>query len=259
MTSKRLLLSAAGCILLFFVAEFAVLASNVHTRRKGESLLSSLRTLKVGASTLHDAEPILAAYNGKRMSHGNCPSSDEGYGIVISNSTIFWLGSKYPALLRFGVRPVGVSATLSFAVGHLCEFTFAASSLLTGSQTPSSDQDVKSAQINELTTETTIRSSVSNEVPESIDAYEVRYSRALLRGYRASGFVLGMHVTIPQNAEGSNVNDALGFDLSCFTSLRGCRAHCQMLPSATRDALEKRTTPPSPVPEDEIKYQGCPA
>jgi hypothetical protein len=54
--------------------------ANLKTRRKAESLLASLRALKVGASTFDDVQPILVAFNAKKMPHGNCSRPAVGYG-----------------------------------------------------------------------------------------------------------------------------------------------------------------------------------
>lgn len=232
-------------------------SSNFHARRKGESLISSLRALKVGATTLQDAEPILSEYNARRMNRGNCPSADEGYGIAVSDGPIFGLALRYPWLLRLGLRPVGVSATLSFAEGRLCGFTFAPSSLIAGSNTLSADSTAEAAEVIQLTAETTVQAPTPETIPGDVDTYEIHYSRSLLRGIRAPGYILAIHVTIPSNSDVRRLDHTLDFDLSCFTSLRGCRALCQFLPQATRDAIQRSRAGLSMVPEGEIKAPAC--
>ena len=243
---------------LIAVAQVTLFVVNLKTRHKAELLLASLRTLKVGTSTFDDAQPTLVAFNAEKMPHGNCSQPAVGYGIHIGNNTISYLGANHSWLLRAGLRPWGVSATLSFADGHLCEFTYTSSALLAGGQLPRKDVNLTNAQAIELSAQTTV-GEVNDEPNTKWDNYQISYFGTLLRGFPLSGRNLGLQVNITSKADPSELERALTFDLSCFSSFRGCRTFCQMMPLVSQDALQRHRTDGLPFPEDEIEFPGCSA
>jgi hypothetical protein len=255
-THARLFLVIAAMLALILVAQLTLFVANLETRRKAESLLASLRTLKVGTSTLDDAQPILVAFNAEKMPHGNCSRPAVGYGIHLGNKTISYLGVNHTWLLRAGLRPWGVSATLSFADGHLCEFTYTSSALLAGGQLPRKDANLTNAQAIELSAQTTV-GAVNDEPNTKRDNYQISYFGTLLRGFPLSGRNLGLQVNISSKADPSELERALTFDLSCFSSFRGCRTFCQIMPLVSQDALQRHRTDGLPFPEDEIDFPGC--
>jgi hypothetical protein len=256
--NARMFLLIGAMLTLILVAQLTLFVANLKTRRKAESLLASLRTLKVGTSTLDDAQPILVAFNAAKMPHGNCSRPAIGYGIHIGNKTISYLGVNHSWLLRAGLRPWGVSATLSFADGHLCEFTYTASALLAGGQLPRKDANLTSAQAIEISAQTTVWA-VNNEPDTKRKNYQISYLGTLLRGFPLSGRNLGLQVNITSKADPSDLQRALTFDLSCFSSFRGCRTFCQIMPLVSQDALQRHRTDGLVFPEDEIEFPGCAA
>jgi len=232
-------------VALLTLSQLTLLAANFHTRRRAERLLSSLRTLKVGSSTINDVQTILAGYNPEKIPiDSGCPSGEVAYGVRVSNDFISKIGGNHPILLRAGIRPWGVSAALSFKDGRLCDLHYSTSALLLEDQYPLKIPNMPSGQLIELDTETAVQAANGGAT------YEIRPYRALLRGFRESGSHLGLNVVVTPDATPSEMDHALAFDLSCFTSFRGCRARCQMLPLATRDAVEKNRN--QPIPSSEI-------
>lgn len=255
-THARLFLVVGAMLALILVAQLTLFVANFETRRKAESLLASLRTLKVGTSTLDDAQPTLVAFNAEKMPHGNCSRPAVGYGIHLGNKTISYLGVNHTWLLRAGLRPWGVSATLSFTDGHLCEFTYTSSVLLAGRQLPRKDANLANAQAIELSAQTTV-GAVNDEPNTKRDNYQISYFGTLLRGFPLSGRNLGLQVNVSSKADPSELERALTFDLSCFSSFRGCRTFCQIMPLVSQDALQRHRTDGLPFPEDEIDFPGC--
>lgn len=255
-TKVLLFLLMTAMLVLFLIPQLALFLTNLNRRRRAESLLLALRALKVGTSTFQDAQPILEGYKAKKMFHGNCPRPAVGYGIYVGNNAISYLGLNYPLLLRAGLRPWGVSATLSFADGHLCGFTYSSSSLLAGSQLPRSHSNLTDAQAIEISAQTTVVA-IDTEPDSKRDNYQIRYFETLLRGFPFQGRTLGLRVDVTSKADASQLERALTFDLSCLSSFRGCRTFCQIMPLITQDALERHRTEGLPFPEDENTFPDC--
>ena len=243
-TLKRLVLLAAILLAISVCVQVALFAANLRTRRRGESLLVSLRKLHVGTSTLEDAQPILVTYNAEKIPpSSDCASGDAAFGILVSNDTINRFGERHPILLKAGVRPWGVTATLTFKGGRLCEFRYSPSALLLGSQYPLRISSLTNPRLIEIEGQTSV------EAPESNENYQIRSFQNLLRGSRESGVHLGLRAVITPNATPSDFQRALTFDLSCFTSLRGCRTLCQIMPLLLQDAIQKDRAQGLPIPE----------
>lgn len=215
------------------ISQALLLAANMQTRLRAERLLESLRRLRLGSSSLADAQQILATYHYEEVAHGSaCPTADATYGIRVSNNLINGLGSRFPELLWVGVRPWGVSAVLSFKAGTLCAVYYSAGLLLRRDQYAVASGDLEDAQLVELSAETT-------EQHLSTENYQIRSFQTLLRGFRKNGRYVGLEIVVTPDATQSEIDHALAFDLSCFASLSGCRALCQILPLSYRDALRK--------------------
>ena len=210
----------------------------------------------MGTSTLEDAQPILEGYKAKKMFRGNCTRPSVGYGVYVGNNAISYLGLNYPLLLRAGVRPWGVSATLSFADGHLCGFTYSSSSLLAGSQLPRNHSNLTDAPAIEISAQTTVEA-IDSEPDSKRDNYQIGYFETLLRGFPFQGRTLGLRVDVTSKADASKLERALTFDLACLSSFRGCRTFCQIMPFVSQDALERHRTEGLPFPEDEITFPDC--
>jgi hypothetical protein len=243
-TTTRLssVLGAAFAIVL--TAQATLYVANQYTRRRAQVLLASLIKLKLGRSTLEEVQPLLAAYKAEKVPVGSsCPSGDIAYGIRVANDTINRLGENHLQLLRAGVRPWGVTAVLSFKGGRLCDFRYSTFALLLGTQYPLRIPSLADAQLIEIGADTTVQAANGGE------NYEIRPFQALLRGFRESGFHLGLRVVVTPDAIQSEFDHAVSFDLSCFTSFRGCRTLCQMLPLALRDAARKNRDGGTAIPE----------
>jgi hypothetical protein len=228
--------------------------ANLRTRRKAEALLASMRTLEIGKTTIQDAQHILTSYKADKT-RTNCSVPGIGYSILLSNGVFGRLGLEHPSLLRMGVRPLGVAATMSFAGERLCEFRYLPSATLAGSQLPWKDDMLTAQPAVEISVGTAIEMTTHNEGSPH-ENYTISYFQNLLRS-QSGGTRLALRVTASRNATPTELQRALTFDLSCFTSLRGCRTFCQMMPLVTADALQRHKAEGMPIPEiglQEPKY-----
>src|SRR6266849_6052548 len=200
------LLATAFVVVLF--AQLAVLVANLRTRRKAESLLTSLRILRIGESRLDDLQPVLRTYRASTIPvSSNCPAADVAYGILVTNETMDTLGLNHPLLLRVGVKPVSATAALSFVSGRLCEFRYSTASLLAGSHYPSGNSSLTSAPILELDAQTAVQAATSQGA--KAENYAISYSQARLQGVRESGVNLTLRVNVTLSATQAEFQHAL--------------------------------------------------
>ena len=135
--ADRLFKTVAAMLVIFLLMQLILFEANMRTRRRAESLLLSMKKLKVGTTTIADVQPLLSSFNATKFSwRSNCPSGDSDYDISVTNALIDRLGDYHPVLLRAGIRPGGVGAVLSFKGDRLCGFSYSVGTLLSGSQYP---------------------------------------------------------------------------------------------------------------------------
>jgi hypothetical protein len=234
---------AAVVLVAIAGTEAALFAATLRTRRRAESLVASLRRLRVGTSTFQDVQPLLIAYGAAKLTHSNCAGGDDGYGIQVMNSTINRLGLSHPMLLNLGVRPWGATAALSFKAGHLCEYRFDLGMLAGGSEYPI-EARVSPVPLVGLDAATTMRE------PNGDGNYHIRALQSPLREYKEGGVRFGLEFDLTPNATQTELQHALTFDLSCFTSFRGCRRFSQVMPLALQDVIHDYETKGLPLPEE---------
>ena len=112
--ADRLFKTVAAMLVIFLLMQLILFEANMRTRRRAESLLLSMKKLKVGTTTIADVQPLLSSFNATKFSwRSNCPSGDSDYDISVTNALIDRLGDYHPVLLRAGIRP-GEGPELSF-------------------------------------------------------------------------------------------------------------------------------------------------
>jgi len=236
--TTRLVKIVTPLLAVVLLSQLSLFVAYFRTRQKAESLLASLRKAEVGTTTSEEMQPLLAAYEAEKIPpSGGCASGEVAYGILVSNHTIDYLGTTHPFLLNVGVRPLSATAVLSFAGGRLCDFSYSTAALLLRRQYPLRITGQGAAQLIEINAQTTVQRASGGE------NYQVRSFQTLLRGFRQSGVDLGVRVVVTPDATPSEFEKALTFDLSCFTSLRGCRTLSQLMPLVPQDALQTQEFP----------------
>jgi hypothetical protein len=113
----RILLSiAVGLLLSAALAGLAIYVANGRTRRQAEALLSSIRRLNLGKTTLDDSRPIRIEYGAKTdplfAVSGSTP--ERSYSIGRYNDIASALSLNVPGLVRFGVLPSGILVNLRY-------------------------------------------------------------------------------------------------------------------------------------------------
>ncbi|HEY7352856.1 MAG TPA: hypothetical protein VH596_08845 [Terriglobales bacterium] len=174
----------------------------------------------------------------------------------MSNPTISRIGYIHPALLRLGIRPMSASLTASFKKGHLCEFRYGEWALIARSQYPFRSIDVADAKLLQIGAETVMQS-IDGDGAQINEHYNVTGYSAFLRNTTWPGRTLALRVAVTPNASPMSIAHAFAFDLGCFTSLRGCRARCQMLPLVFRDIAHSPNTTATPIISEEARYENC--
>jgi hypothetical protein len=66
-----------------------------------------------------------------------------------------------------------------------------------------------------------------------------------------------MTVVITPKANAEERAEAFHFDLSCLSSLRGCRALCEMMPSVWTEAVRRYKNNETSLPKDELDNRAC--
>jgi hypothetical protein len=257
----RLLGLLLGLVTAAVVAQFPLFLANLHTRHRAESLLISLRSLQLKLSTVEDTKPLLDRYKAEKIRVGSgCASADAAYDILLTNDTIDYLGVNHPFLLKLGVRPVSAQAVLLFSGNRLCKLSYSVVTLIAGGAYPTNNRNISSKDILELDAETSIQE-LDSGAGVLNGHYGIFYYDTLLGGSRWPAWRLGMQVTVSPGASADDFQHALDFNLSCFASLRGCRALCQLLPAASQDGLHRHRTVSNSVgtnfPENETNYPAC--
>lgn len=254
---KAIYLGVGTIFTSVILLELMLFGLSLRTRRRAESLLATTRTLKLGTSTFADLTPILNAENAEKIGPSStCPSADAAYGIRISNSTINRIGLSYPALLRVGVRPVSATLSLSFTGGRLCEFRFATSSVVSGTEYASTAVDSTSARLVEVRTETAVQRTAAPD-RQSGDHYLISEHDSLFKGAPWPGRTFELEVSVNPETSPRSLENALAFDLKCFTFLAGCRTRYEMLPRVFEDAIHTLSSSEMYILPKETKCQEC--
>lgn len=223
-------------VFLAALSQLAVAVSNHRTKRRAESLLNSMRALKLGQSTMQEVQPILQSFNAQESGYDSgCPTADAAYSIRISNDAIGYLGLHVPVLRRAGIRPWGVVALLTVARGRLCSFLYGAAWV---SNEPGAEKKV-------TTFMEPVGTATISHPNYRIDYYSSSHG---LRGLRA--------ILTPQSTE-EETKRAFTYDLSCFATFHGCQLFCQIVPLVSKDAFERHQLEGLPAPAEEAGDPRC--
>jgi len=234
----RITSSAIGklllCVAILLIgAEGLLFASNVHVRHRAESLLHSVRELKLGESKLAEVEPVVSAYGAQQYgSSSSCPAADVGYATRVANDTVDRLGMSHPILYRFGIHPSGVVATFLFEKGRLCSLTFTVSVITHNGSTRQ--------EIWATTTEQPV-----GALGASHSEYDIAFP--LVHGY-----IKHLSAVITPNTNTGDRARAFGYDLSCLAAFQGCQGLRQILPTVWEDAVTRHRTEGLSIPQDEL-------
>lgn len=195
--------------------------------------------------TTHNEEELKANISADGDdAHSHPDSAPSPFVCQLSDSSSRGIIVVFAPKAEVGVRPVGADATLSFKSGRLCSFVYSPKALLSASRYPfREDSRSMTSQLIMIHNGTIVQAQPYND-----KNYNITRLDTIMRGREAGTFV-GLLVTVTPNATPSEYRHALTFDLSCFTSLQGCRTICQLMPLALQDYVSKLRTRGEPVPE----------
>jgi hypothetical protein len=196
-------------IMLCLIAWACLFLASLRSRRQAQSLLVAVRAMKVGSTTLPEARHILSRYPVSdfqaRSTSSECLSADAGLVVGFSSTTSYRLGSRFPSLRYLGLADWNAAADMLFEKDRLCELRY---HLFVEMNSPG-----KMRERYDISTE----ESVSGRDPYVIAGGGPPIARAEV-------------IILPSEATLSERTSAYGYDLSCLTSVGGCRTFCQVLP-----------------------------
>jgi len=212
-----LALTAAGGLLLWA----SLFSINLHARLQAQSLLVALRSIQVGSTTLEEARPILTRYRFRTVpdSFARSYSADTGFDIIVGDKFIVGLSERFYFLRYLGLALFYSDAAMYFRDGRLCHLTLSVTT--------------------EVNRKAEFRQGFRLGTRQSLGKNEFEMSGGVAGGSR---IYLGVHsVTLPADATPAERAHALAYDLSCVTTLGGCRDVSQILPyNLVRDDFDAR-------------------
>jgi hypothetical protein len=232
MRSRRFFVWLAAALLIAVIAaECAVFGIQFDNRKKGELFLKNVQTIYVGTSTESDVRGLIRAVEGNTET-AQPPSSTSSDNVWIANAFLNRLGTRFPALRRFGLEPWGLSATFQIDQGKVRSFEYSLSLL-------------RSGEWKEL--------HVGVSAPPANP--EVNHASYFPR-YSTGKFIEFTSIVYPDATQAERQR-AFDFDLSCLTRFSGCSRACQLIPSAWKEFAKRAHDEGLHLPDDELADPRC--
>ncbi len=200
-----LALAAAGALLLWAI----LFSINLHARLQAQSLIVALRSMQVGSTTLEEARPILTQYRFRTVPDyfARSYSADTGFDILVGDKIIEGLGERFYFLRYLGLALFYSDAAMYFRDGRLCHLTFSVTT--------------------EVNRKEELRQGFALSTRQSLGKNEFVMSGGVAEGHR---IYIGVHsIELPADATPAERAHALAYDVSCVTTLGGCRDVGQIL------------------------------
>ncbi|MGO9518852.1 MAG: hypothetical protein ACLPND_17600 [Candidatus Korobacteraceae bacterium] len=236
----------AGIFLTAALVALDIYIGNIRTRRNAEELLMAIRQLRVGESTLSTTENIRMKFRAIKLNVSPVSGSpaEQRFQILVSNP---WNKSKYmfPNLWQFGLRPSEVVVELRYQEERLISLSY----MIDTPVFTSLGEPV------ELVAGTAVGENRDVEPKPNLSAiYTIRPSFLIAKALQVRlGGVLTSRATQEEH------DAAFDFDLSCISSLHGCEAFCQVMPSVWREAARTYENKGIPLVQELLKNPRCPA
>lgn len=185
---------------------------------------------------MQDVESILQRYRGQPLELGSqCPSADRAYSIRIANDPVNWISLRLPALQKTPLRPWGAVATIALGNGIVCYVSYTLGTL-TG------------VENQEMAASTTIAAAST----PLLDDLQYHVTLSLVRGH-----IHKLQVAIAPTDASERRQHAFDFDPSCLTSFAGCKAVCELMPSAWLDEQKEARANRWILPAEETNDPRC--
>ena len=271
-TQKIIALLLSSLILIALCTELAIFSINLRTRHRAEALLSSIRHLRIGESRsevqrlLSEYDPTAAGFlrteprleglfavpslpaprttAGQPAEGANFDAqAEQTYFIYVFPQTVNRIGSSSRVFWAIGAAPWAVEVRLEFEADKLNSLTY---SLGFGAASLGPPKElVAVARLR--------RNSGISENPSARIRYDMHPSSIMPN---ASGqFRLG--AVIAPDATEEQRNSAFDFDLSCLSTVHGCRAICEVIPKVWKEAVERSGKKEIILPMNELDDSVC--
>lgn len=233
-TTRRLglLVWLIAAAVLLLAVEGVIFFVNLRAERRAAELLLAVGSLRIRESTDADVEQIVNRFGGEAglEATGVCPSNST-HSVEIRSEGLNWLGLNSAWLRPFGNRIWSVSALIATSQGRVCWISLWANAVL---------WDIP--QQLQAETDAVLDDSVG-------EAHHVS------TGTRRN--ISFIRIQISPNATSQQMQSAADFDLSCLTRIGGCRATCELLPSAWVDYQIEARKEGWSLPNDELNDNRC--
>jgi hypothetical protein len=234
-TTKLILSLVSTLLVLIFAGIMFEAFANLSAERRAASLLEDVRGLKVGESTSEDIQRLIARYGGEAggMITNVCASRTNTKSVAVASDSLNWLGWRAPRVRLFGNRLWTAEANFAVEGDRVCFVEYGLRLYLVGS-------------VYEIfLSGTSAYEPVSSEVPPYTTSVWLLRSTVFFRTFVTS------HGSEEQHRR------AFDFDLSCLSRLGGCKAGCEVMPSAWIDAQKEVREANAPLPPDESSGPNC--
>lgn len=221
---------------LMLTIVLTIFAVNFTCRKKAESLLKDIRTLRVALSTTADVERIMTRHGGSpSQSYASfCTPMDVAYDVWTGSRAINRLERSVPILSRFGLRQWGTGATVILRGGRVCYLRYGV-----GMEDPNGVWEWGVESI-------LLRSDVSGEEHHG---YKV--------GTRDDRGVRKLRSELTPEATEDERRRAFTYDFSCVTRFRGCQQRCEIAPLVWKDVYQQSLNSGWTMPLEETSDPHC--
>lgn len=202
-----LALTVAGAFLAWAIP-FGI---NLHARFRAQSLVTAVRSMQVGSTTLEETRPLLERYRANTIpafylvSH----SADAGFYMHVGHESMKRLEERFYFFRYAGLAFWDAGAAMYFRDGRLCELSFSVQT--------------------EVNRKGDFREGFYLSTEQSLGNNEFSMSGGHMTGGSRYMYT-GVHdIRLPADATPAERAHAFAYDLSCVTKLGGCRDVGQVL------------------------------
>ena len=194
-----------------FIAWTILFGVNLHSRSQAQSLAAAVRSMQVGSTTLEETRPLLGRYNATTLpaSFSAQYGADAGFYMSVGHEDIQRLSERFYFLRYVGLTFWGASAEMYFRNGQLCELRFSVGT--------------------EVNRKGGFREGFDLSTEQSLGKNEFDMSGGHVTGGRRYMFTRVHRIQLPADATPAERAHAFAYDLSCVTTLGGCRDVGQVL------------------------------
>jgi hypothetical protein len=240
---RKLLIGLCASIVVLLVGcEAMVWLLNLRTRHRAEELLSAVKSLRLGESTLENTAAFRARFglNLVPPDHLVFPSgSEQRYSVLFVSQPLNAFQVEHSRLWNWGWGPRGTSVEVRYREGKLFEVRYTISTLVL-------------ADTGEMTgigagfyLQEEVRHGGHPDYSIGIDRKPV----AIL--------TRRMLVKVTPRANDKERKEALDFDFVCMSSLRGCMGACEIMPAAWKELVRRSKEEQGELPAEELKNPKC--